>query len=35
LKPLHQYAQEEIRNFNKLNCGEIKVREDLFKNLDL
>ena len=35
LKPLHQYAQEEIRNFNKLNCGEIKVREDLFKNLDV
>ncbi|MCG9880573.1 MAG: asparaginase [Bacteroidia bacterium] len=31
LAPIHSYAEKEIRNFNKLVCGETRVNTELFK----
>ncbi len=35
LQPLHKYRQNDIRNFNKLITGEIKVTEGLFHRLKI
>ena len=35
LQPLHHYSEEELYNFNKFVTGEIKVREGLFKDLNI
>ena len=33
LAPLHKYAKDELKNFNKLVTGDINVTKELFSNL--
>lgn len=35
LQPLHHYAETELKNFNKLVTGEIKVKQELFDGFEI